>query len=110
MKASDTVISWERMRMILHDKKSKHQDSMFRIEDICRDQALLSFKAGQDEEARGGTNSLAYLNGVLDGVTKGRKEVVEWIEENRMRFFTFEDLYKLPNWESQLKEWDIENK
>ena len=45
MKASDTVMSWERIRIILHeqDKKEQH-DNMFRLESIAEAQAEITGK------------------------------------------------------------------
>jgi len=39
---------------------------------------------------------------------EGIQEVVEWIEEKRQKFFIFDDLYLLPEWQAKLKEWRIE--
>jgi len=50
MKPEDTVMSWERIRMILQEQDKKEQrDNMFRLEAIAQAQAEISFKAGMKE-------------------------------------------------------------
>ena len=53
IEAKDTVISWERIRMVLHEQDKKGTtDNMFRLEAIAEAQAEITapifFKAGQD--------------------------------------------------------------
>ena len=64
-----------------------------------------------EEEVKGGHNAISYLEGVLDGMRKGREEVVEWIQENSETFEThsgriIEFCLKRGDWQAKLKEWE----
>ena len=65
------------------------------------DAVALAFKAGMEEEAKGGTNAISYLKGVKEGTQKGVREVVEWLEEpmNRRAF-----IRSSPQWQAFKKE------
>lgn len=41
-------------------------------------QAEISFKAGREEEAKGGHNSISYLEGYKAGKQEGIRELAEW--------------------------------
>ena len=92
MEAKDTVISWEKIRMVLQEQdRIGQRDNMFRLEAIARTQAEISF---------------------IVGVEKGRKagieEVVEWIREHSL--FRYDGkhtdlLFSKSNWQAKLKEW-----
>ncbi|KKL84134.1 hypothetical protein LCGC14_1967760 [marine sediment metagenome] len=95
MKAEDTIMSWERIRMILQeqDKKGQH-DNMFRLEAIAQAQAEISFKAGQAD------GRLLSDDTRLGHYRAGIKEVVKWIRKSGL----------LPSdYVAKLKEWGIDN-
>ena len=51
MKAKDTVMSWERIRMVFQEQDKKGvTDNMFTMEALCLDQAEISLKAGAVNE------------------------------------------------------------
>lgn len=57
---------------------------------IAKVQAEISFKAGQEEETKGGHNAISYLEGIEEGKSLGIREVVEllkkqgavWVDKN----------------------------
>jgi len=89
MKAKDTVISWERIRMITADNDKHNRRGECRIEEYCKVQAEISFKAGQEEERNSWLlktdSEKARDNFTKDIILRTRwqalKEVVEWIEK-----------------------------
>lgn len=48
---------------------------------LTEDIFAISFKAGMEEETKGGHNSISYLEGYQEGEKKGIREVVEWINK-----------------------------
>jgi len=90
MEARDSVISWERIRMITADNNKHNRRGECRAEEYCKVQAEISFKAGQEEERKR---------------TQAPKEVVEWINTHRGW-----DSETWDEWQAQLKDWDISNK
>jgi len=50
-------------------------------------QAEISFKAGMEEEAKGGTNAISYLTGLQDGEKKGMQKVVGFIGNNSAKIW-----------------------
>lgn len=62
---------------------------------IAIDQAEISFKLGQEEEAKGGHNSISYLEGEQDGYKKGISKVVETYKAENLWLY---EKYK-PYWE-----------
>ena len=80
MKAEDTVMSWEGIRIVLQeqDKKGQH-DNMFRLEAIAQAQAEITW-------------DLAFKAGI--------KEVVEWMKTYATYPHTIEQ------WQAKLKEWE----
>ncbi len=108
MKASETVISWERMRMIIHDKARQHQDSMFRIEAVCEVQAEITgkimYEAGYDK-------ALVQLADMTEECKQtGRQEVVKWIRDNARHHFMLgkgTEAIDSEEWQAQLKKWGI---
>ena len=56
MKAEDTVMSWERMRMLMADNDKHNRGGESRVEIYCGDQAQITwdiaFKAGQEAERK----------------------------------------------------------
>ncbi len=101
MEAKDTVINLG---------KTDNESLKIMMEKILLHQAELAFKAGMEEEAKGGTNSLSYLKGVEDGERRGRKEVAKWIEANRETPLG-KDAYGYYIWEGSLhskkEEWGL---
>lgn len=73
------------------------------IKEVLEAQAEISFKAGKAQGTFEGVEMCFN-----QGKKAGRKEVVEWIEGKRQKFFIFDDLYLLPEWRAKLKEWEIE--
>ncbi len=77
MEAKDTVISWERIRMVLHEQDKKGTtDNMFRLEAIAEAQAEISFKAGRGEEQKSWTNELKQ-SWKLEGIREVVKGIVK---------------------------------
>ncbi len=108
MKAEDTIMSWEGIRMILQeqDKKGQH-DNMFRLEAIAQAQAEISLKAGKKFERqrlvkKGLFTEKQWIFKIHNGLkasaqgtfamllthihekecNAGRRDVVEWIENH----------------------------
>lgn len=79
MQANDTVLNLNQLK----DEEGKHLPDMVSFNNIAEAQAEISFKAGQEEEVKGGTNSIAYLEGLERGIKLGRQEVVDWVETNK---------------------------
>lgn len=70
---------------------------------VAKAQAELSFKAGQEAERKGGTNSIAYLEGLQEGTRQGQKEVVDWmINDSYDTTIHFGE-----DWQEKLKEWGL---
>ncbi len=105
MGAKDTVISRERIRMILHEQDEKGQrDNMFRLESLVKAQAEISFRAGANEEARRGFERCAMTH--EDGRKEGRQEVVEFFIW--WQFGQYGSPIKLDiAWQAKLKDWGI---
>ena len=78
MEAKDTVISWEKIRMVLQEQDRMGQrNNMFRLESIAQAQAEITWKAREPE------------------ITETRREIVEWIKGYRKGHcyhITIEDL------------------
>ena len=97
-KWGDTVMSWERIRIILHEQdKVRQRDNMFCLEAIAKAQAEL-------------TGPIAFKAGI--------REVVEWMKENCKESdlvdswdstYTVEcrNSYNLRAFRAKLKEWGI---
>ena len=78
------------------------------VESERKTQAEISFKAGQEEERRKHKDITSYYKGKRDGRLQGRKEVVDYIEEQN----DLEDEEPLPYyvmnkkvWQAKKKEW-----
>jgi len=80
MEAKDTVMMDCEIQTILSDvlNVKKGSESTLRRE-LCKAQAEISFKAGMEEEIKGGTNAISYLTGLQDGEKKGMQKVVDFI-------------------------------
>ena len=76
MKAKDTVMSWERIRMVLQkqDELLQH-DPMFRLEAIAKSQSEISFKAGIKEGYNAGLD-----DGKQAGIADAVRGVLDYIE------------------------------
>ena len=74
---------------------------------ILKAQAEISFKAGGEEEAKGGHNSISFLEGYQEGKRAGIKEVVEWINQQ-----SYTGLKHMPTskWYAKLEEWGIDER
>ena len=80
--------------------------------DIDWDIVEISFKAGKEEES-----TQAYHVGLYDGILRGRKEVIEWVEEHGSKEASYQGLHitssrlevPLRMWQFQLKEWEVSN-
>ena len=112
MKAEDTVISWERIRMILQEQDKKEQrDNMFRLEAIAEAQAEISFKAGIKEVG------ISLLVKEEEGMCarakqEGIKEVIEGYRKIRActhipGYHNLADCSRCE--EAKLKEWGVNN-
>ncbi|GAF82220.1 unnamed protein product [marine sediment metagenome] len=77
------------------------------INEVCQDQAEISFKAGVDEGAKGGIErcAMTYNDGKLAGI----KEVVEWINESFPYRMPVDGRYiDEGDYEKQLKVWGVD--
>ena len=71
-----------------------------------------AYKAGMEEEAKGGHNAISYLEGRKAGI----KEVVEIVEKSKLYWRTVSTTgndYYIPwcladTWQSQKKKWGID--
>jgi len=98
MKWEDTVISWERIRMVLQEQHKKGvTDNMFTLEAIAKAQAEISFPLGKQE---------------------GIKEVVEFQKQHPRWYIVHQGIERdgitefNPArdhclWQAKLKEWSI---
>jgi len=124
MEAKKTVISWERIRMLMADNDKHNRSGESRVEKYCEAQAEISFKAGYDKRESEFVYNPDYLDfqkGVEDGKIigrqAGRREAKEWIyEENKcdgdVIYIDWDKLEdKLRDWFKDnpelLKEWGI---
>ncbi len=75
--------------------------------------AEISFKAGMEEEAKGGLNSLSHITGFREGKVAGIREVVEWMLTQQLpKEYQAEEYRGLivvdnKHWQAKLKEWGI---
>jgi len=82
---------------------------------ISIEQAEISFKAGRRAEAKETYDRKLTFNdgrraGIKEGNEAGIKEVVEWVEENKLGLSSPSDefFYKYWNkWQAKLEEWGV---
>lgn len=126
MKVEDTVMNQEQRDEVYNtgDFKTVGDERIA----FCKAQAEITapifFKAGQEEEAKGGHNSISYLEGVEEGEQRGIRKVVEFIHEEfggytraiadggELINIIIDNNYgedgSLERWQAKLKEWSIE--
>ena len=112
MEVKDTIIDAERIYEI-YDETKKFQGCGGVPEYelvMLREQAEISFKAGREEERKGGTNAIAFL----EGVQEGRKDVVDCLMETADSECENEDgetcitfWFTPEEWKDKLKEWEL---
>ena len=108
----DTVISWERMRMVFQEQdKEGVTNNMFRMDAIVETQAEITWDIAHKAGYREGTSDKDKWWETVhnEALLTGRKEVVDWIEP----LFHFYDCYTADcpiytKWKSKKKEWGIE--
>jgi len=101
MEAKDTVISWERMGII-------GAENIWAIEEYCKAQAEISFKAGYEAhkaELCNNCDTPLFREGELYQKLDESKraeiwEVVRWAILNS-------DITRHPHWQAKLKEWGV---
>jgi len=131
MEAKDTVMGKKKIQELTgHTTSYEPADtqisySLNTIKQLLKTQAEISFKGGMEEEARGGHNSISYLEGLRDGdkqrydigvedgkvegVAEGIREVVEWIQKNhRLEPEEGGVTVSQTEWQAKLKEWGID--
>lgn len=110
MKAKDTGMDEAGMlNFIKADGDYHFSGDVVAGQNIAKARAEISFKAGMEEEAKGGTNSLSYLKGVQDGEKIGIKTVVEWMKEVKimeLMSYNFQCILK-PALNKKLKDWGL---
>lgn len=93
MEWEDTVMKPSKMLSIVWLKNGLPLGLDAKLKKVAETQAKITwgarngeieaaYKAGMEEEAKGGTNAISYLKGVKEGIPKGMREVVEWIDDN----------------------------
>lgn len=108
MEAKETVMP-EEGRIILSHMNPEIIEAT--LTELLNKQAEISFKAGMKEEAKGGHNSISFLDGYKEGKQAGIKEVVEWIrghyaggKQYGAGYYAIEDR----DLDNKLKEWGID--
>ena len=85
MKAEETIMSWEKMRMLMADNNKHNRGGESRVEKYCEAQAKISYK-------------------------KGIEEVVAWIRSHQLiepsddSVTRFEPFYQIE--QAKLKKWE----
>ena len=113
MEAKDTVINYKRIQEIdLKNAESNFTDALW---DVAREQAEISFKAGQEDVVR---LTHPYFQAIAkDSKQAGMEVVVEWVKENApsVKAYAKHSPFNEPiwaisqeRWQDQLKKWGIE--
>ena len=105
MKDEDTVMNFDEALMDAYENNNPTSDHAIGCRAVAKAQAEISFKAGMEEESRGGTNSLSYLKGVQEGGKIGIKEVVEAINKSGAHYCFTDTVSEW--WEAQVKNWGL---